>query len=178
MLNTATISDLLSVSKFQQSEFKPENGIDSRFLQAAKSKNMPIIEIESIEFQLKMLSDFSDETQEFLLKDFLENSEKSVTDVAQMSEDWKTGNVEALTERLVSDEKEQREKLSAEESAILDEINRKTVDERNVGMISKAVELLAEGKTYFYVVGSLHMIGENGIVKGLQGLGYSVTQIK
>ena len=51
-----------------------------------------------------------------------------------------------------------------------------TMDERDVLMANKIKEFLNEddGETYFVVVGSLHLAGENSIIDLLKSRGYSV----
>ncbi len=62
-------------------------------------------------------------------------------------------------------------------SAAYREYNNAMLVDRNVGMISKARELLNGGRKVFYVVGLAHMIGDDGIVAGLEALGYKVELV-
>ena len=61
--------------------------------------------------------------------------------------------------------------------SLVDEYNTKLVTERNIAMTDKVEELLKGNKDVFYIVGSAHMIGEDGIVDLLQKRGYTVTKL-
>jgi uncharacterized protein YbaP (TraB family) len=62
---------------------------------------------------------------------------------------------------------------------IEDEFNKKFLDERNKNMAEKIRYYLnnEDGRNYFVVIGSAHLIGDTGIIKLLKEKGYNVRQI-
>ncbi len=62
---------------------------------------------------------------------------------------------------------------------IEDEFNKKFLDERNKNMAEKIQYYLnnEDGRNYFVVIGSAHLIGDTGIIKLLKEKGYNVRQI-
>ena len=67
--------------------------------------------------------------------------------------------------------------LDEETRTIVDEYNKKLIDERNVGMAKAAEEYIESGDTVFFAVGSGHMLGDAGIVNLLKNDGYKVERI-
>ena len=58
------------------------------------------------------------------------------------------------------------------------EANIRLICDRNVHMVEKIEQMLKQPGKYFVMVGSAHFVGEKGIVKTLEGKGYTVTQIE
>lgn len=148
-------------------------GIDMYFINEAKKRNMEIIEVESLMFQYNMFSNFSPELQELLLKSSLETDRKeSVEQMQKMLDIWEKGDIEALSEMVL----EEDEELTAAEMKLAEEYNKAMITDRNIGMANKVEELLKGDKNVFYVVGSAHYVGEDGIVHLLMDRGYTVVK--
>ena len=52
------------------------------------------------------------------------------------------------------------------------------LDDRNIGMKNKLEEYFNNGYTVFYMVGTAHLIGDQGIAKLVELDGYTVTRVK
>jgi uncharacterized protein YbaP (TraB family) len=147
-----------------------EIGIDYVFMSLAAQSPMPIIELESVRMQVDLLASFSPELQEWLLLGALEESESAdvspETNLAAMLQAWKEG--EGIEEFLISEITDE----------LMQEFNNKLYDARNKALIEKVSAFLSNPGTddYFVTVGTLHMIEERGIVRGLEKLGYTVTR--
>ena len=171
------VLDILQLGLYMDYGFLPEYGVDSTLLHAAKAANMPVIEVESVAFQMDMLTSFSDELQELLMIDFLENHESVLESIEEMLEMWRAGDIAGFEAYLDEDEEVETD-VTPEAEALIEEYNRKMLDDRNLGMTDKAIELLESGETYFYVVGAAHMFGDTGIVPDLIAAGYSVVPME
>ncbi|MBO9597545.1 MAG: TraB/GumN family protein, partial [Cohnella sp.] len=59
---------------------------------------------------------------------------------------------------------------------LFDEFDSEFLVNRNIGMVEKIDRYLSEGETgtYLFAVGSLHMVGEHGLVEELERRGYQV----
>ncbi|MDY0407739.1 TraB/GumN family protein [Virgibacillus soli] len=81
------------------------------------------------------------------------------------------GDVNHLLQHLTED----LNPKSEEEKIFMEEINNK----RNFGMADKVMEFLEKGdhKTYFVIVGTLHLIEKPHIISILQEKGYNVTHV-
>ncbi|KQY87952.1 polysaccharide biosynthesis protein GumN [Paenibacillus sp. Root52] len=145
--------------------YEASEGVDLYFIQKAVQRQLPVIELESIESQLGMFNNFSKELQEETLKSTIDNFDVLDTSVNQMAEMWKTGNEEQLLELTNS--------FSGNE-----EYNKAMLVDRNIDMADKIDGYLKNGKgeEYFIVVGAAHYLGEHGIVKLLEDKGYTVER--
>lgn len=167
------LQSLISNDLVAAAGFEAESGIDMYFLNLAKDKGMEIIEVESAMFQYNMLDGFSPELQELLLNGVIQGErEDSIQQLKDMLDVWERGDIVGL-ELILADE---TSTLTPEELKLYEEYNNKMIVERNIGMADKVEELLQEDKDVFYMVGSAHMVGEEGLVKLLQDRGYTVTK--
>lgn len=163
-----------TILDFQVQEwgYSNEYGIDMYFLTRAHEEGKKIVEIESMEFQYDMLSGFSDENQELMLKSSLEDETMGKEEMDKLFSIWAAGDVAALEALYATED----DNLAEEELVFYAEYSKAMFDDRNIHMAQKAEEYLAEGHTTFYVVGAAHMIGDTGIVKLLKDKGYKVRQ--
>jgi uncharacterized protein len=147
--------------------FDPTYGLDMHFLNEASGKKK-IKELESIDYQIELLSGFSDNEQEAFLRYTL-NEVKSVDrEVDQVVNAWKDGDekgMEAVTKGFIQD------------NAMVASVYEKLVYERNRAMASKIEGYLNTGETHFVVVGAAHLIGNRGILELLRKRGYTVNQL-
>jgi uncharacterized protein YbaP (TraB family) len=147
--------------------FEPQYGIDMYFLNKAAG-DKDILELEGVEFQVKLFESFSREDNEnFLLSNILE-ADNIGKEVGKMIKAWRAGDVAGL-ERLMTE--------GIDKYPDLKNFYKKLADDRNEGMVKKIINYMNEGKKCFVVVGAAHMIGKMGIVQQLKDRGYTVTQL-
>ncbi len=157
----------LEVLQIQKLGYDPKLGIDLHFMDLAEAKNKPIQELESADFQIKVLFGFDDKLQEQSLATTLADSKNARNDIELMSTAWIDGDADAMDRLLNS---------KAKENPQAEEMTRKLVYDRNGPMAAKVEEYLKGDKTVFIVAGAAHMIGDKGIVKILQKDQFKVEQ--
>ncbi|GBF76289.1 hypothetical protein PA598K_04744 [Paenibacillus sp. 598K] len=165
------VSTTIDYLQIGDAGYEGDLGIDMYFLQEAKQRKLPILELESAELQLKMFNSFSDELQLQMLEGSIaaynagpdENAQFTIDHMIQM---WIDGDHELLTEL-------------TEQFGPSGEYMDAMLTDRNKGMVDKVKGYLddQEGKTYFIVVGAAHMVGPSGIVTQLREQGYTVTEL-
>jgi hypothetical protein len=143
--------------------FTPNDGIDMHFL--SKSGNKKILELESVDYQIRLISSFTDKEQELFLLYTLKDLKTIREDIDTLLNAWKNGDVKAM-EAIIS----------KGNSVQLSPIYEKMIYERNKRMTSQIEQLLKTRETYFVIVGAAHLIGERGIINALKSKGYSVEQ--
>lgn len=158
--------DVISTIGIGKTNLDTEKGVDLFFIKEAKKKDKMIYELESLEFQAKMMADLRDEIQEYLLLDAIDNAKDTSQGLEEIFDVWKSGNLKKLVE-IFEDEPDDE---------LYKEYNKITMLDRNKEMVKKAVEFLKGDKSVFFVVGTAHMIGEKGLVKELEREGYTVTR--
>ncbi|MBQ7670743.1 MAG: TraB/GumN family protein [Clostridia bacterium] len=151
-----------------------EYAIDILLINRAYDLELPVLEVESAEYQISVMADMSDELYIALIEETLGMS-KALYGAALNSSYmlWLSGNEEAL----LGADLEEYGVEAGEVSSEIAEFNEKLIDTRNEGMVEKALEYLSSGKTVFFAVGSGHLIGDGGVAAELREAGYNVERI-
>lgn len=147
--------------------YDPQYGVDYYFLKKAQGKKR-ILELESLDEQLGLLSGFSDNEQEQLLLYTL----KTLNSMG--------GQVEALVRAWISGDSLAMESILADaviRDASIAPIFGKLFDERNLRMTSKIDGYLNSNGSYFVIVGAGHLVGKRGIIELIKSKGYVVEQL-
>lgn len=147
--------------------YSPQHGVDFHFLTRAQGKKR-ILELESLEEQLRLLSGFSDREQEQFLLYTLKTLSSMDSQVGSMVRAWASGDAQTM-ESILAD--------AMPPDASLAPILKKLFDERNDKMTSKIEGYLKSNGTYFVIVGAGHLVGKKGIVELLKSKGYGVEQL-
>lgn len=146
--------------------FDPNYGIDNYFLQKSIGRKK-IVELESIDYQLALLSGFSDREQELFLLHTLRDMKTIEQEINQLLRAWTSGDVKSIESLL----------LKESVNRGMEHIYEKLFYERNRNMTSKIEGFLRTRETYFVVIGAGHLVGNKGIIEILKRKGYSVEQI-
>ena len=170
-----------SIELFYLSEgrgLSSDKGVEDRLLVLAREAGKEILDVESGEFQVMMITGFSDSVQEMLLSELCETSRSEyIQDCLDLYEAWCRGDEAELIELLAEMNEEDRAELDEDELALYDEYHQKMEVERNAGMLEVAKGYLQDEKTVFFAVGLAHLLGEGGLVQGLRDAGFTVTLI-
>ena len=146
--------------------FNPSYGIDMHFMNKAGGKK--IVELESLEYQIDLLSSFSDDDQESLLRYELHDLKVLKQELQSMIAAWKSGDTETLESLM---------KKSTAGVSDMSTVYEKLITERNRNMVGKIEGYLEEDETYFVIIGAGHLVDEKGIIEILKGKGYMVKQL-
>ncbi len=150
-------------------------GIDLYFLNLAHEENKEIYEIESVDFQMNMLMNFSDDIYGTIFKSYGEETADSQKQLMnEMISAWKNGDMETFIE----DQDEDESGYSEEDLKNIKEYNNILLYDRNINMVKSAEQLMDEGKNVFYVVGAAHYAGEGGIIDLLEKDGYKAERVE
>lgn len=172
-------SSFIELAMMQDAGLDSEYGIDNQLLKKAHKENKPIIELETPQLQEDILYGQPEEFNIYMLESSVYYYEDQVELLKDMYDAWKLGDLDALMaeEEVEPEEGAEEEEISEELLQIIEEYNYQLMDERNAGMIAKAIEMLENGDKVFYVVGAAHYHGETGIIKGLEDAGYTVEPV-
>ncbi len=150
-----------------QSGYDPEYGIDKYFLSKAAGKKR-VIELESLDYQIDLLSGLNDAEQELFLLYTLKDLKVLVREVDNVVDAWKSGAVKRMESIIAKGSLDERRFSS---------INEKLIIRRNRNIVLKIDDYLKTKATYFVVVGAGHLLGEKGIIQLLKERGYTVEQL-
>lgn len=165
-------------SKDQTMEQATQNamlGIDMYFATSAMVSGKPIIELEGAAYQANLFESLSKKAQEEYLNGILDgllNHEVKETEESDMNiwyDQWKDGNVDEFTKSYTATLEEVPDK----------EFTEMLIGKRDKDMANKIAELLEgeDGKTYFVVVGSAHLVVEDTVIDQLKDKGYNVNSL-
>ncbi len=141
-------------------------GLDMHFLNKARAGGKTIVELESIEYQLRLFDELASGNEDSYLSATLEETHKLDSMLKEIFQLWKRGDAGGLAKLIMSS--------SNEVPGFMD----KMFYNRNRGMADKVEGLLAQGRKVFVVVGAGHLVGEKSVVELLAGKGSGVEQVK
>jgi len=157
----------LTVTEMMRLGYSPELGIDKYFLDRARAGRKPVVELETAKEQMALLSKDDKEFQDKLLLYTLESMHEIEPMLDEMFKGWQRGDAEAF-------DKIMNAPLQTDPS--LKMIYADLITKRNYKMVDKIEAFLKTDNDYFVVVGSGHVIGEEGIIELLEERGYKTLQ--
>jgi len=150
---------------WQQAGEDPSQGIDMHFLDESKPPQR-IDELETMESQLSIFAEATEEEQQSMLASALKQGDKMKDLIKRMEAAYISGDPDAL------------QKIMAEQDDVGSKsLEKKLLDDRNVAMAGKMEDYLKGKDPVFAVVGAAHIIGDKGIAKQLRDRGYKVEQV-
>lgn len=147
-------------------------GIESYFLALSLLNKIEIDELESMEFQSNILSNFDKKTYvemiENLTAEIEKNGYKNINSgLYTLLDAWQSGDRDKM-----------KSILSLKGDKASEKFNEAILDERDEGMAKKIDAMLKkDGKnTYFILIGSAHLVPENSVTGILKDMGYKVIE--
>ena len=170
-VNPVTLSTTLSLAAYikKAESFNPMELLDNYFQMLALQNGKSIKGFETVDFQMSVLygSELPKQVEDLMcLVDHFEESAQLVDRITSAYFSQTFQQLEAILE----EEMEGPCAASPEEEAAL-------LDNRNHNWIKMMPDMMAEKPTLF-AVGAGHLCGEQGVLKLLQGLGYTVEGMK
>jgi uncharacterized protein len=158
------VATTMAAVKLQKLGFDAKLGIDRYFADRAIRSNKPIGGLETAEFQLGLLDQFSAKEQELLLRQSMNEMDHLERNVAEIVRAWKSGDVGSLEKHLLAGMRD------------YPEIHQKLIEDRNRRWLPQIEGLLSQGENALIVVGAAHLVGTNGVIQLLESRGYRVEQ--
>jgi hypothetical protein len=157
----------LSTMKSLQYGLSPALGLDQHFISKAQQSGKPIRELETLEQQLQLLVNMPN--SDLLVSKTLQQLGTMDSMMDALIANWKRGDVQKLTQLLIEDELNAHPEFQPIYQALF--------NDRNHAMAAKIKRMAASGGQYFVVVGSGHLLGEEGLVALLSAQGATLTRL-
>ncbi|MFC2073865.1 TraB/GumN family protein [Campylobacterota bacterium] len=157
----------LTVTEMMRLGYSPELGIDKHFLDKARLDNKPVVELETAEEQMALLSKDDKTFQDKLLLYTLESMHELEPMLDEMFRGWQRGDADTFDKIM---------NIPLETDPSLKEVYEDLITKRNYKMTDKIEGFLKTKKDHFVVVGSGHVIGKEGIIDLLEKRGFRVIQ--
>ena len=156
---------MLAMLELQKLGFDPGHGVDKHFFDRARKEGKQTVALETVDFQINLVTEFSKEEGELLMKTTLKDIDNTRKMYGEILKAWQTGDTEAL------------EKLINEALREAPAIAKRMLTDRNHNWLPKIRELLRDKKTTIVIVGAGHLVGREGVVELLKKEGLKVTQL-
>lgn len=152
---------------FAEAGLPAEGGVDLRFVARAEGR-MPIVALETPEFQLSLLDSLPLEVQARMLSEVLARQGETAAYSTRIFDAWRLGDLDAIEAETLA---------PGRGDPKLREFHERVFLERNRAMAARIDGLLGEEKTWFVVVGAGHMVGDEGIPALLARRGHRVARV-
>ena len=174
--NVASMKPFMAVSllvfaEWARSAFLPGFGVDGYLIRKAQAEAKPIVEIEGVEAQVRLMDSLTDKQVQDLFKGTLDALEEDLTteQIKGLVAAWQGGDANALLDIA---------RRYNERVAGAADFEEKFIWQRHPDMVRKIEAWLGEPrKRYFIAVGALHLAGPRGLVELLRKRGYIVRQL-
>lgn len=154
----------LTALELERSGFDPAHGIDRYVWNRTKAIGAERVALETVEDQIDLFSSLEGEDGEAFLLYSLEELETVTEEMDELARDWRNGRLDHI------------EAMGEEARADYPELMERVIGDRNRAWLPKIVELVEGDQPVVVVVGALHLLGDDGLVKLLEAEGYTVTQ--
>jgi len=155
----------LELMEIQKLGVDPMQGLDKHYFQLAKEEGKQIVPLETVDFQLSLITDFTREEGEAMMKSELKDMDTAQQDFDELMQCWRTGNANKLSS-LLND--------AMQDSPAL---YKRLVTNRNQNWIPKIQQFLSGNKNTVLIVGAAHLVGPDGVVELLKKKGLKITQL-
>lgn len=157
----------LTAASLNQIGFDARYGVDVQLMrQVGRSK--PIIELESVSGQLEMLDRIPEQDQVAMLMQTLNEVKDADRHFQGLLHAWLNGDADKL-DRLLTQ--------GFDDIVGGRRLYQRLIVDRNEGMQQKIGQLIREHDTVFVVVGSAHLVGDDGIIARMKDEGYTLEQL-
>lgn len=149
----------------QKLGLNPEAGVDRHFFRRAREDGKEIVPLETLDFQISLLTDLSKAEGELFMKTTLKEIGETKKLFREMIEAWRTGDAAGL------------EKLLNEAKRDAPALFKQFVTDRNERWVAKIEELMRGGRNVIVIVGAGHLVGSKSVPELLAKKGLKMSQL-
>lgn len=162
------MSLVISLREMASHGYSPAQGLDQHFIALAAKAAKPATGLETADEQIAALDSMSPAEQEQSLLEALDGSESDKSRIDLVHSHWRAGDEKALETMMTTEFKRDYAKLYQRINVA-----------RNQAWLPKVRAMLDKetGDDVLVIVGSLHLLGEDGLVSQLKARGYRVQRL-
>ncbi len=142
-----------------------ESGVEQQLLSVAREDHKEVRGLETLEEQLSFMDTLSPPAQRAFLMETLDEAQSMEEDLDDIVTAWQRGDVRILEKEFLDELRRQPE------------LYRQIVVERNRSWAGKLAPMLRDGRDYLVVVGTLHLVGPDSLIRDLADRGFSARQV-
>ena len=142
-----------------------ENGVDAHFETIAKKDKKPIKYLESVEFQLDLMTNIGGDDEDKFVLNSIKDIDNMEADFEVMKKAWIEGDEKNIQIQAIEMKNE------------YPEMYKSLLTERNKNWMEKIIPMLSTEEVELILVGALHLYGEDGLLKLLKEQGFEIEQL-
>jgi uncharacterized protein YbaP (TraB family) len=157
----------LSITQLRmlQLGFDPAWGIEAQLMAHAAEDGKPIDGLETLEEQLGFMDRLNSDAQRKFLLQSLEDASEVEEEVQTIVTAWRDGDTDTLNQVLLDGLKETPQLFEA------------LLKQRNRNWVPQIIELTQQPGDYLIVVGAMHLVGEDSVLRMLEKRGINSRQL-
>ena len=160
----ALLGELITSRYTELAGFREDLGVDRYFFAQAKNTRKPVLGLETVRDQARVLSS-DDASGEARLVEAIVSLPAAKAILDELVVAWKAGRINTLDRLLNQDEWNDPKSFES------------MFSQRNQKWLPQIERFLESDGNYLVIVGSGHLVGDHGLVRALQGRGYHVKQL-
>lgn len=141
-------------------------GVDAYYTLKAKNEGKQSGFLETIKEQIGFIRNMGNEDSDQMIKSTIHDIDNLSNDWKELLDSWRTGDITLLAE--IGLLPMQRE---------FPDMYKSLLTQRNQLWLEKIKPMFNSSEVEFLLLGSLHMVGKDGLIKQLQAAGYKVDQM-
>ena len=163
-LKPAMAAMMVEVFEMMKLGLEADKGVDKHFFGLAKESGKQIVPLETVDFQIDLITGFTKEEGEAMMKSTLKDLDNVKSELAGMLTAWKTGDADKL------------DKMLNEAKVDAPAVYKRLVTDRNHRWVPQIEEFLKGDKNAIVIVGAAHLVGKEGVVQLIKDKGHKVVQ--
>ncbi len=160
------ITMLISLLELQRIGLNAELGVDHHFATLAKRDRKPMGELETPDEHLAYIANMAAGKEDELILKTLEELEKTEVVMQALKTAWRTGDHKKLNSLAITEMKTLYPKIYAS-----------LLVERNNNWMPKIENMIQNENVEMILVGTLHLVGKDGLIHQLKQNGYKVQNL-
>lgn len=159
------VSIILTMTELKAQGYTAE-GVDKYFALKADKAGMPAGELETVEEQLHFLADMGKGSESDFILYTLEDMNELASFIGEMKRLWREGNYNDMDTLAILP-------MKNEFPGLYDTL----LVERNTNWMPKIESMINDAGVEMIMVGTLHLVGSDGILSQLEAKGYTIKQL-
>ncbi|MEJ2580445.1 MAG: TraB/GumN family protein [Acidobacteriota bacterium] len=157
----------LTLTAFELSKhgYLSSSGLDTYFMQRADRAGKEKRALETAEAQVSLFADLTREQSRAFLRYTLRDLELMIPEMEELYIRWRAGDVEYVEHMMLEGFEE------------FPDVFTRMVGDRNRAWVPQIEELLAGDRDAMVVVGSAHLVGDEGVIELLRQKGYVIERL-
>lgn len=157
----------ITLGQFTKMGLDPNLGLDRHFMERAATSNKPTSGLEDIDTQVGVLSGMSAQEQQQMVAEALDQADKADVEGRKLHDAWRRGDDKLLWTSMAA-------QMRGQYPQLYKRIN----TDRNDAWVPKLQQYLQAGQGgTLVVVGTLHLLGNDGVVDKLKAKGFQVERV-